>query len=141
MKNIILYADDDNTLSRLYRSFHEKNYPEYKLVIHEDGNSLKNSLEELAENVVLVLTDNNMPETKGLNVIDGFGLKIIEKFAKDPRYSHIKFILSYGGDKIIGEEAMKNGAFAYILKPYSIKKDLKSPMDRALGIKRDITSS
>lgn len=134
MAQKILHADDEESMGMLYEHFHERAYPEYKLVRYQDGTSLQKGLEELAgDGVVLVITDNDMP---GMT-----GSEIIKKFARDPRYAHIKFILSYGGPENIGREAVDNGAFAYIMKPYRMVSQLEPLIDRALGIKRDITSS
>ena len=106
MPRIILFADDDESIRKSHKFFFEMNFPEYDVEFFRDGTSLNKRLNQDLTGVCAVVTDNRMPG------IEGSG--IIKDYAR--RLRHIPFILSYGGDKEIGEEAVRAGAYAYVLK-------------------------
>jgi DNA-binding NtrC family response regulator len=115
MRNKILCADDEEYLRNLYKGVISHVFPNYELEIFGDGTSLAGRLERDVSNVGLVLTDNDMP---GIT-----GSEIIRKYARRPEFADkIPFILLYGKDSdgTLGKEAVKNGAFDYVLKPFSI---------------------
>lgn len=111
VKGKILYAEDDLNFSRIYSEFIEYFFPDYGLEKYFNGLSLKDRLEKSVEDVKLVLTDNQMPNITGSEIIKNYANKL-----------KVPFILMYGGGKDIGELAIKNGAFGYILKPLSHEK-------------------
>ncbi len=112
----ILFADDDDSIRNLMFNLFKNHFSDYKIEAFPDGISLDSRLEKNISDVCLVLTDNSMPG------IDGG--EIIRKYAKNPSFDKISFILAYGGDEEIGKIAVKNGAFAFINKPYTIEEIL-----------------
>jgi DNA-binding NtrC family response regulator len=101
-----VFADDDEFVREFVSKCIEKYLPEVNLEICKDGSSLEKRLQQDMKEVDLVLTDNKMP------CIDGS--KIIKKYARN--FEKIPFILYYGGEYEIGEQAVKDGAFAYASK-------------------------
>lgn len=125
-KKTILIAEDEDSIRFLMSLITQENFPQTNVESFEDGNSLEKRLNNGIENVKVIVTDNNMP---GIN-----GSTIVEKYAKRPEYSGVKFILHYGGDLgETGETAMRNGAFAYLLKPMNLDK-YTNTVKRALGL-------
>jgi len=120
----ILFADDDDSIRNLMLNLFKNHFANYEIEAFPDGTSLDSRLERNISNVCLVLTDNSMP---GIN-----GSEIIKKYAKNPSFDKISFILVYGGDEDIGNMAVKKGAFAFINKPYSIEEIL-SLAEKALN--------
>lgn len=111
----ILYAEDDELVGGLMLKVLNK-LPSAKVEFFTNGRSLDERLQTESEGIDLVLTDNQMPYV--------LGSEIIKKYAKSPRFEKIPFVLCYGGFDKIGEEAVRNGAFAYIQKPISISSFL-----------------
>ena len=108
MNKKILLADDTEILRDFQRTILKK-FPGYEIEEFEDGSSLKSRLEGKVEDVSLVVTDNEMP---GVN-----GSEIISEYAKKSKFP---FVLVYGGGEEIGEQAIKNGAFRYLMKPFEM---------------------
>jgi CheY-like chemotaxis protein len=74
-KGKILIADDKEPQRELVSEFIGILFPEYKLEVFEEGESLKNRLEGLVgkeTNVKLVLTDNQMPGYEGSKLIEKY---------------------------------------------------------------------
>ena len=107
-ENKILIADDDEMQRDLHEALIQNRFPEFDLEFFKDGGSLEKRLSNKLNGIKLVITDNHMPG------ITGSG--IIQKYAKSLEFSKIPFILCYGGEEEIGKRAVKNGAFAYIIK-------------------------
>jgi DNA-binding NtrC family response regulator len=105
-KKTIVFADDDEFVREFVSKCIRKYLPEVSLEICKDGISLEKRLQQGAKGINLILTDNQMP------CIDGS--EIIKKYARS--LEKIPFILYYGGENEIGEQAVKDGAFAYALK-------------------------
>ena len=113
MTKIILFADDDYNERKNIPEFLGMKFPNYDIEVFDDGNSLDERLKQRdLENVCMVITDNQMPGIEGSEIIRIYASKFPE----------IPFILYYGGDEEIGEEAVRNRACAYVLKPISLKK-------------------
>lgn len=105
-KRRILIAEDNGLLRDTLTDIFGMEFPEYVLEAFRDGNSLDERLKKDVGDVRLVFTDNQMPGV--------YGSEIIRRHAR--RLPEIPFILHYGGDKSIGESAVKDGAYAYIIK-------------------------
>jgi DNA-binding NtrC family response regulator len=109
MKKIILFADDEEGIRHFISHLLKEYLPEYQIEAFSDGRALKNRLEQSVENVEIVITDKEMPEIDGSEIIKEFAGKL-----------KIPFILQYGGEMRIGEEAIRDGAYSYLRKPYNI---------------------
>ncbi len=110
----IILADDNSYVLSLQENILKMKFPEYELESFKNGNSLEKKLNEPLENISLIITDNEMP---GIS-----GSEIIGKYTKDKRFREIPFILCYVGEEEIGKQAVENGAYDYILKPFNIRK-------------------
>ena len=106
MAKTILIADDESTIRKLNSMIVEREFPDYNIELFEDGKELDERLNQNLEEVCLIVTDNQMP---GM-----YGLEIIEKYAR--KLKNIPFVLYYGGDEEIGKDAVKNGAYDYVMK-------------------------
>lgn len=105
-KPLILLVDDDNETTNFIRlNLQDK----YNLQVANDG---KEAIQKLSTHIPnLVITDLIMP---GMN-----GLEFAKKFKSSPKFSHIPLIVLTGQtskDKQL--EAIKNGADAYVIKPF-----------------------
>lgn len=122
MNKRILLADDDESVRSMQKILLARSLgQEYKIEEFKDGGSLKNRLERDVGDVVLVVTDNEMP---GAN-----GSEIIAEYARKYKFP---FVLVYGGVKSIGEQAVEDGAFRYLIKPFDNKSYLEM-VQMALG--------
>ena len=119
----ILFAEDEKLLRDIFSRIVQKEFPNYEFESFSDGTSLESKLNNGIENVVLVLTDNIIP---GIS-----GSEIIKKYASRPEFKRIPFVLCYGGDESIGEKAVEDGAFCYVLKPY-LPSDIKEVVRASL---------
>ena len=119
----IIVADDDKFMRRLTSQILGQEFPEFELEFLEDGNSLEAKLNEGIASVRLIVTDNEMPGVHGSELIRRYAPKLKER--------KIPFVLLYGGDESIGQQAVKNGAFGYVLKPH-IVSPLVDLVNRAL---------
>ncbi|MBU4308718.1 MAG: response regulator [Nanoarchaeota archaeon] len=112
----ILIADDEKDIRDLTKEILECRLLDYSFETFEDGNCLKNKLNELIvkgdRNIRAIITDDNMPGIKGS--------ELIEEYAKMKEFKKIPFFLVSSSDEYIGKRAMENGAFAYVQKPYNI---------------------
>ncbi|NEP57214.1 MAG: response regulator [Symploca sp. SIO2G7] len=107
----IMVVDDEEDVQLLYRQQFRKELRKGKIEIHF-ALSAKEALEYLqtqgADNLLLILSDINMPEMNGLEL-----LKIIKK-----SYEHIKvFMITAYGDEENYHLAMEYGADDYLHKP------------------------
>ena len=113
MEKIILFEDDDKNVRETMLMFLDMRFPSYGVESFKEGTSLEERLKQGSlENVCMVITDNQMPGIEGSEIIRIYASKFPE----------IPFILYYGGDEEIGEEAVRNRACAYVLKPIALKK-------------------
>src|SRR3990170_4839600 len=102
-RNKILIADDEDSMRDIEEITLEENFPQFEVESFKDGTSLEDRLKRGVDDVKLIITDNQMPGPNGGG--------LIAKYAG--RYSEVKFILCYGGNDLLGETAVKMGAFAY----------------------------
>ncbi len=112
-KKTILIAEDDESTRYLMKNLLEIYLPGYNKEYFPNGTKLDKRLKKSLDGVVAVLTDNNMP---GI-----MGLEIIKKYCNNSNYKDILFFL-HTGEKEIGEQALKNGAKEYFLKPIGFSK-------------------
>jgi len=104
----VLYAEDDAGVRGLVSVCFERYLPEVNLEVFREGSSLEKRLAQGSDGIDLVLMDNNMPGIDGSD--------IIKKYAKLPNFEKIPFVLCYGGDSKIGNQAITDGAFTYLEK-------------------------
>jgi DNA-binding NtrC family response regulator len=123
-KGTILIADDEEVNRNFYHTVIGNTFPDYETETFVEGDSLKGRLERSVERISLVFTDNEMPGTSGG--------RIIKEYSRRAGFEKIPFILCYGGPAEIGEEAVRDGAFGYLLKPTSIS-DILGMINKALG--------
>ena len=69
MKKIVLIVDDHELLRRTFSVVVEKFFPEYQGVTKNDGAQALEFYQENADNIVLVLTDYQMPSMDGAELI------------------------------------------------------------------------
>jgi len=108
-KKTILIADDNKLIMSLMKIHFKTHFSDYNKEYFPDGTQLDKRLKERPEGLVAVLTDNDMPGIRGL--------EIIKEYCNNPNYKDILFFLYYGGEREIGEQALENGAKEYFLKP------------------------
>lgn len=124
-KKTIVFADDDEFVREFVSKCIERYLPEVSLEICKDGSYLEKRLQQGVKGIDLILTDNKMP------CIDGS--EIIKKYARASEFKDVPFILYYGGEHEIGEQAVNNGAFAYTSKSNNSSKMVEL-IKRALKI-------
>ena len=107
-KGRILIADDRENNRNCLRECIEYFFPNYSIELCEDGRVLDGLLRENSDRINLVITDNDMPGFTGIDIIRRYASK------------GIPIVLCYAGDREVGREALKHGAFGIIEKPYSI---------------------
>ena len=112
-RNKIIFADDDFFMRRVVEEILVGEFPQFQFEFFEDGTSLERKLNDGISNVRLIVTDNSMPGIHGSELIRLYSSKLKER--------KIPMILHYGGHEGIGQEAVRNGAFAYLLKPMGIR--------------------
>ncbi|MFA6974309.1 MAG: response regulator [Parcubacteria group bacterium] len=109
-KNTILVADDDSYNRDFFNSLFETMFPDYNLEIYSTGREIENRFRERGfDSVKLVVLDEVMDP--GLR-----GTDLIKKYSKLASKSGCKMILHTGEGAELGELAIKNGAFGYLLK-------------------------
>jgi two-component system, response regulator YesN len=121
MRNQIYIAEDNLALRNLLKSAIPIYFLDYKdkLNLFEDGKSLYDSIVKNNELIKLVLTDNNMPEMSGLEVIQKC----------HSVYPDIAFIQMSGRN--IEKEAINAGAKYFLEKPFKLE-ELKSKIEQFL---------
>ncbi len=116
----ILIVDDEETLTfSLYQSFiiSKENY---EVVTASSGNE---AWEKFIQNPFdVVITDITMP---GIT-----GIELLKRIKQQHPQTHVIMMTAYGSDEK-KEEALSNGAFRYIEKPFEIKS-MKSIIAEAL---------
>jgi DNA-binding NtrC family response regulator len=114
MKQILL-SDDDEAIRTLYQQLLRDRFTDYGVEVLTDGDSLVGRLEKEVDNVAVVITDNSMPPGPA-------GSEVIKRYARGSKFGKIPFILVYAGDITLGNEAIQNGAFDFIEKPFNLQQ-------------------
>lgn len=122
----ILYAEDNEGLRKIFLMWNKALLPEVNLEIFEDGNSLEKRLQKGSSGVDMVIMDNDMPISKGSD--------IIKKYTRTSEFRNVPFVLYYGGSPQIGEQSVKDGAKAYFLKGTDPIKKVFMNIKGILGI-------
>jgi len=126
----ILVVDDEPDLEALViQTFrHEIKDKKFNFLFAKDGLEAIKRLEENPE-IVLILTDINMPRMNGLEL-----LKKISEMQDEISYNLIRkvVIISAYGDMANIREAMNQSAFDFLTKPIDLK-DLKITVEKTLG--------
>ena len=123
MKKTILIADDNRIIRKIMVEIIKRKFSDtYNIECFEDGKSLDERLSQNLEGVCAVVTGNQMSGIKGLEIIKKHASELINR----------PFILHYFGDKEIGEEAKRNGAYGYVIKG-DYKYRLNDVLSEALG--------
>jgi len=122
-RNVILFAEDHDGVRDVCQMMLQRDFQDSIVETFVDGSSLERKLNDGIGNVKLVIIDDNIP---GIT-----GSQIIKNYSRREEFKHIPFILLYGGDELIGQIAVENGAFAYLLKPAK-REDLFATVRRAL---------
>jgi len=124
MAKQIIHADDEKAIRKLIGKFINQEFPDYELISLEDGDQLKSALDGMVHDrstlANLVITDNGMPGYSGGELIQEYASKL-----------NVPMILFYAGTKEIGQYAMRDGAFGYILKPGELET-IRSMIEGAL---------
>jgi len=125
-KGTILVADDKDSPREVVEDFLEALFPGYNLESFKDGTSVQRKLESELINpsdVKLLITDNEMPGIEGSEIARQYAKKV-----------GFPIILVYGGLKNIGQEAVQDGAYGYLIKPAKLSK-FRTLVSSALGEK------
>lgn len=118
-KKILIIDDDEEFCSMLEDILKLKGYLIFKSFNGKDALRIMGK-----ESFDLVITDRNMPEICGIDVIAG----IKKQFPQTP-----VIIATAFGDKKFREESLQAGAFEYFSKPLKIA-NLMDAINRATGI-------
>ena len=106
----VLYADDSKSLRELVQ--HTLTEAGYKVILAEDG---VEALSKLTEEVDLVLTDFNMPNKNGIEVIEGV--------RKDPKHKVTPILLlTTESEQEMKIKAKDAGASGWVVKPFQAEK-------------------
>ena len=119
MKNILL-VDDDREVSESVANLFDPD--KYKFAFLEDGPEVRNFLSE-NDNIDVVMLDVNLPSMSGLDV-----LKQIREVKNDLPVIMISGFVSTEN----AIEAMKEGAYEYLTKPFQLNKLLET-VNKACG--------
>ncbi|MGM0452853.1 MAG: sigma-54-dependent transcriptional regulator [Thermodesulfobacteriota bacterium] len=123
MENILLIDDDDGLVHFLSRFFRRKGYA---VTACADGRAAIDTLG--GQSFDLILLDYKMPEINGLDTLTA--IKDIE--VKTP----VILMTAYGTTEL-AIEAMKRGAYDYLVKPFE-RKDLNRIVGEALQVNRQM---
>ena len=114
-KRIIIYADDEKYMREIYEEIHKRNFAGgYNLEFYESGKSVEERFEQLIANrngCGVIILDNSMkPGLSGGELIKKYSSKL-----------NSPMILVSGDCISVGEEAIKNGAYAFVEKPFKLE--------------------
>ncbi|MCD6249792.1 MAG: sigma-54-dependent Fis family transcriptional regulator [candidate division Zixibacteria bacterium] len=126
MKNILL-VDDDQEVSQSVANLFDSD--KYQFEFLEDGDGVKDFLQD-NQNIDLVMLDVNLPSLSGLEV-----LKQIRQSKNEVPVIVISGFVST--DNAI--EAMKEGAYEYLTKPFQVSK-LLDTVNKACGFQSESES-
>src|SRR3990172_1424712 len=124
MGKILVVEDNDVLRTSVVQALQENSH-----IVSEvgDGEEAMERLQE--ESYDVVLTDMRMPKRSGLEVL---------KFAKNINDLTVVIVMTAFGTIESAVEAMKNGAYDYIQKPFELE-ELEVKINRALDHRRDST--
>ena len=124
MGKILVVEDNDVLRTSVVQALQENSH-----IVSEvgDGEEAMERLQE--ESYDVVLTDMRMPKRSGLEVL---------KFAKNINDLTVVIVMTAFGTIESAVEAMKNGAYDYIKKPFELE-ELEVKINRALDHRRDST--
>lgn len=116
-KGNILIADDEKSIRDITKAYIERDFPDYDPEVFENGNQLENRIKKILvegkTNERVIIADNNMsPGARGSKLIELYAEPLLAKYI-------IPMILQYAGDESIGQKAIQNGAFDYLIKPFT----------------------
>ena len=123
MEKILLIDDDEGLIHFLSRFFERKGY---SVTACKDGSCAVEKIGE--ESFDLILLDYKMPELNGLDTLSA--IKDVE--VKTP----VILMTAYGTTEL-AIEAMKRGAYDYLVKPFE-RKDLSRIVSEALQVNRQM---
>lgn len=126
----ILVAEDDEWYSKLLVHTISLN-PDFEVIVFSNGEDL---LKALDESVDVVTVDYRLPDMNGQQLL----LKVKEK---SPATEVV--MISEQGEIDVAVEALKNGAYDYIVKSNDIRDRLLNTLNnirKAAGMKKEITS-
>lgn len=121
-KGKILIADDEEFVCNLVRTILDEFVPDYEKVFYPNGHLLKEELNNSLGGIELVILDNDVPDKS-------LGLEITKDYSR----RGVPFIMMSGYD--IEGEAIQNGAYGFIQKPFRIQK-FGELVGRALNSKK-----
>ncbi len=114
MKNRILIVEDDSDLRELLEEiFEEENY---ETVSAENGNRALKFVADENEIIDLIVTDVQMPELKGDELL---------KIVREKRIETAVIVMTAFGSVEQAVEFVKKGAFQYVTKPFQTKNLLE----------------
>src|SRR6185295_15217573 len=122
MGKILVVEDNDVLRASVMQALQENSH-----IVCEvgDGEEAMDRLQE--ESYDIVLTDMRMPKKGGMEVL---------KFAKNINDLTVVIVMTAFGTIESAVEAMKNGAYDYIQKPFELE-ELEVKINRALDHRRD----
>jgi DNA-binding NtrC family response regulator len=124
MGKILVVEDNDVLRASVMQALQENSHIVCEV---RDGEEAMDRLQE--ESYDVVLTDMRMPKRSGMEVL---------KFAKNINDLTVVIVMTAFGTIESAVEAMKNGAYDYIQKPFELE-ELEVKISRALDHRRDST--
>ncbi len=126
MKEKILFVDDSKLMRKIVNQTLAKINVE--IIDASDGKEALKVLENLYKEIKLILTDWNMPNMNGF--------ELLQVVKSNNNYKHIPVILTTSeAEKEHINKALKAGAADYIIKPFNTKELIKTVLR---SLKRDI---
>jgi len=126
MKEKILFVDDSKLMRKIVNQTLAKINVE--IIDASDGKEALKVLENFYKEIKLILTDWNMPNMNGF--------ELLQVVKSNNNYKHIPVILTTSeAEKEHINKALKAGAADYIIKPFNTKELIKTVLR---SLKRDI---
>lgn len=123
MSEKILFADDSPVIKKMVKRTVET--MGFEMLEAGDGKEALTVLESNHENIVLVISDWNMPNMNGF--------ELLTAIKANERYKNIPVImLTTEGEKANINKAIQAGAANYMLKPFAAQ-DLAKKVNQCLG--------
>jgi CheY-like chemotaxis protein len=111
----ILVVDDEEDVELLFRQRFKKEMNDGKVSLHfaNSGISALKILEDIStQDIIIILSDINMPEMTGLELLERIKLRYPEK--------KVMMISAYGNEQYVSE-AQRKGADDFFTKPVDFK--------------------